>query len=211
MGSWMAAGCCSISDMYIDSLQRTKLVQSARKCHNRGQVTDRGRLLDFYYHLRLRKRNMPTASSSRPPTAAGSRSRPKVTASAKATTPDALADALATKLTIAKKPEASRTRAKVESPQQRRVVAMRAVNDASQGLSALVQSTARSKPNAAKLWESARGALRVLRELDSDGADVERAALSIVGKLVVLELVGGYLLVRVLTDISCSSMLLERR
>ncbi|KAJ7632765.1 cysteine peptidase C50 [Roridomyces roridus] len=82
------------------------------------------------------------------------------------------------------------------SPEERRVAAMRAVNAASQELSVLVQSgwkpssdtapTKRSSANSAAASVSKH--LALLREVSPGELDIERAAGSVLGKLVTLEM-----------------------
>jgi len=89
-----------------------------------------------------------------------------------------------------------------KSPQEKRISAMRAVNGASQGLSAVMKSGWKApgveptvKKSAATLHEafglaaSARTALGDLRVSSPGDVDVERAAISVAGKLLSLEMV----------------------
>ena len=89
-----------------------------------------------------------------------------------------------------------------KSTQDKRVAAMRAVNAASQGLTAIMKSgwkASRPDPSAKKstatthevfnLAASARTALRDLRALLPGDIDVERAAISVAGKLLGLDVV----------------------
>ncbi len=89
-----------------------------------------------------------------------------------------------------------------KSTQDRRVSAMRAVNAASQGLTAVMKSgwkAPRAQPSATKstattheafdLVASARTALGDLRVLSPGDVDVERAAISVAGKLLSLDMV----------------------
>lgn len=96
---------------------------------------------------------------------------------------DQLADDLATKLAIGN-PES-------------KLSAMRSVNSASQDLSRVIQSGWKKSSNCSKAMlqstsSSASTAVKqvaVLRNLCPDDVDVERAAASILGKLVALEMV----------------------
>lgn len=108
----------------------------------------------------------------------------KILRTAKASTPEQLAGDLATKLTI------SEPNAKLTS--------MRAVNAASQTLSGILQSGwKKSSADASKATltsavaaaTSASKHLKQLRGLAPSEVDVERAAISVLGKLVVLEMV----------------------
>jgi len=134
-------------------------------------------------------------------------SRPKTTRSTKAAPgklkPDT--DALATQLaglSIAK--GKSKTKAAVEptlelTDGQKVAAAMREVNSSSQSLSALVQSGWKKSTDASArsqraseikaLTATATKNLSVLRQLHSVVLDVERAAISLIGKLVSLEMV----------------------
>ena len=89
-----------------------------------------------------------------------------------------------------------------ESTQDKRVSAMRAVNAASQGLTSVMKSgwkAPRAEPSAKKstaatheafdLATSARTTLGDLRVLSPGDVDVERAAISVAGKLLSLDMV----------------------
>ena len=89
-----------------------------------------------------------------------------------------------------------------KSPQEKRISAMRAVNGASQGLSAVMKSgwkalgveptvkkSAATPHGAFGLAASARTALGDLRVSSLADVDVERAAISVAGKLLSLEMV----------------------
>ncbi|OCH85114.1 hypothetical protein OBBRIDRAFT_891378 [Obba rivulosa] len=119
---------------------------------------------------------------------------------------EALATQLATKLHISDSPQDVKGKAKANgkpsplSAEQRRTEAMLAVNSASKSLSSLVQSgwkagsgsklskQSRQDVSSTELARSARGGLRQLRELSPGDVDIERAASSVVGKLVSLEM-----------------------
>jgi hypothetical protein len=93
-----------------------------------------------------------------------------------------------------------KTRTLLDSDGQRRLVAMQSVNSASQSLSALVQSGWKKHselpPKKSSTLASANASatsaskyLLTLREISPEDLDVERAASSIVGKLITLEMV----------------------
>lgn len=107
---------------------------------------------------------------------------------------DKLARQLASRLTISNnkgKQKASATPTQDEI----RVCAMKAVNSASQALSTVVQSGWKkssgkaSPPSVATSVAAAVKNLSVLRQICPDDVDIERAAMSLLGKLVALELV----------------------
>lgn len=122
---------------------------------------------------------------------------------------DQLADALATRLTISAakgKKKALESHERESSDEEKRVASMRAVNAASQTLSSVVQSgwkkstdvPARrqttkkgSLSTAMDAAEAASRHLAVLRSLSPNDLNVERAAISIVGKLVSIDMVCG--------------------
>ncbi|PPQ82925.1 hypothetical protein CVT24_008809, partial [Panaeolus cyanescens] len=117
--------------------------------------------------------------------------KPKSTASIT----DQLADQLATKLVI----ESAKGKQKAEGSdgEATKLTAMRAVNASSQTLSGVVQSGwKKSASQAAKSTLSTVNTavstctkhLAILRKLSPDDLDVERAALSVLGKLVALEM-----------------------
>lgn len=99
--------------------------------------------------------------------------------------PDDLADQVAG-LTIGKQ--------KTLSKEEPRLAVMRAVNTASQSLSAVAQSgwkagSAKKSSTAAVAAVAASKSLQELRGICPEDADVERAASSVVGKLLALEMV----------------------
>ena len=107
---------------------------------------------------------------------------------------DKLAEQLASRLIISNdkgKPKASSTPTQDEI----RVCAIKGVNSASQALSTVVQSGWRkssgkaSPPSVAISVAAAAKNLAVLRHIRPDEVDIERAAMSVLGKLVALELV----------------------
>jgi separase len=114
---------------------------------------------------------------------------------------DQLADALAAQLTISDGRKGKQKEIeKSVSDGEKLVASMRAVNAASQALSALVQSGWKrsaettlvkkgSRPSAIDASESASKHLAVLRSLSPSDINVERVAISVLGKLVTLEMV----------------------
>ncbi|PFH48873.1 hypothetical protein AMATHDRAFT_148907 [Amanita thiersii Skay4041] len=127
----------------------------------------------------------------------------------KITTPDELADALAENLAIGEGVRGGKGKQKAEADQQSRVeeevsdeqkrtASMKGVNTASQALSVLVQSgwkksaeSSKSSSSFTSVLESAETVskhLRILRSLSPDDINVERAAISVLGKLVSLEM-----------------------
>ncbi|KAJ7510027.1 cysteine peptidase C50 [Mycena galericulata] len=113
-------------------------------------------------------------------------------------TGDQLADKL-TALSISKPKTKGKERA-TRSPEEQRVAAMRAVNSASQELSTVVQSGWRNSSDAPPAKKSstlvsvnasatlASKHLAILREISPGDLDIERAAGSVLGKLVTLEM-----------------------
>jgi hypothetical protein len=114
---------------------------------------------------------------------------------------DQLADALASQLTISDGKKGKRKEAEPSvSDGEKLITSMRAVNAASQALSALAQSGWRrstetklvkkgSMSSAVDASESASKHLAVLRSLSPSDINVERAAISVLGKLVTLDMV----------------------
>lgn len=140
-----------------------------------------------------------TAEISKPST---SKSKPATKPLKKAleTTPDELASQLASQLHVSKPNVIDKGKQKA-SPDPR-ITSMRAVNTASQSLSATVQSgwkASDTTPSGKKTLtgvmtcaEAASKALTDLREIAPGDVDVERAASSVVGKLIALELVSVF-------------------
>ncbi|TFY82545.1 hypothetical protein EWM64_g1469 [Hericium alpestre] len=141
---------------------------------------------------------MPPRTTTAKPTQTTTK-RPQLRSKPTQVSPDELADKLATGLTISK--GKAKQNVTIETSEERRVAAMRAVNAALQGLSSLVQSgwkASTAKPpivrnaagstGAAAHATSARTFLKNLRTMTPEDLDVEKAALSVVGKLIVLEL-----------------------
>ena len=111
-----------------------------------------------------------------------------------------LADALATKLTISKPKGKQKAAQEVISEDDLRISAMRSVNSASQELSNIVRSGwKKSIPNLSKTTLSnaesfaltAEENLCALRRICLQDMDTERAAVSVLGKLVTLDMVGS--------------------
>lgn len=113
---------------------------------------------------------------------------------------DKLADQLASGLTLNHGKGKQKATAPALSTEEMRIASMRSVNAASQGLSTIVQSSwKRSAPvppkksntlsEANALANSAATHLETLRKICPEDLDVERAAASVIGKLVALEMV----------------------
>ncbi|TFK18247.1 hypothetical protein FA15DRAFT_760707 [Coprinopsis marcescibilis] len=129
------------------------------------------------------------------------RRKPEASTIANGMSPDQLADALASKLTLKSKPTSSRTAVDATKvPKVDKVSAMRALNAAMQSLSDLMRAGwKKSTTDTSTAWRSKNAEansivsrcseqLSVLRRLDSGNIDVERAALAIVGKLLSLDM-----------------------
>ncbi|KAK0220404.1 cysteine peptidase C50 [Armillaria fumosa] len=137
---------------------------------------------------------MPIASTSR-------RTRTGNGAS-KTSTVDRLADQLASGLSITNAKGKEKAQAPVLSAERQRVVAMRAVNSASQSLASIVASgwkrstgdSPRKLTEAKSAATSAAAHITSLRELCPGDIDVERAAMSVLGKLVALDMYDAALL-----------------
>ncbi|KIP07348.1 hypothetical protein PHLGIDRAFT_30059 [Phlebiopsis gigantea 11061_1 CR5-6] len=147
---------------------------------------------------------MKPATTTTTATTSTTRTRPTRTASAKT---DDVTATLATKLSISDPKGKQRSQPAEKTREERIADAMREVNTSSRGLSGLVeagwkksrysvattQRTSKSKEpdnssQAISYTESAKRALGVLRELKPGDIDVERAASSLVGKIVSLEM-----------------------
>ena len=109
-----------------------------------------------------------------------------------------LADALATKLTISGSKGKQKAASEVISEDDLGISAMRSVNSASEELSNVVRSGWKKSPsnfskttlsNAESAALMAEGNLCVLRRICLQDMDVERAAVSVLGKLVTLDMV----------------------
>ena len=132
---------------------------------------------------------MPIPSRARPPTSSRP-GRPQAAVKPKATL-DELADEVANKLTL-KEPRTTKGKTKVAlTDEERKATAMRTVNTVSKTLSDLVarSSAKRSQKITDETINSGIHALQMLRQLSPGNVDTERAASSMVGKLVTLELV----------------------
>ncbi|KAH9478241.1 Separin [Psilocybe cubensis] len=109
-----------------------------------------------------------------------------------------LANELATKLTISNGTETKTTTKAKKTPENvdHKVLAMRSVNEASQALSGVVQSGWKKSADSSKTTlatatsaaSKASKALDTLRKLRPGDLDVERAASSVLGKLIALEM-----------------------
>ena len=111
-----------------------------------------------------------------------------------------LADALATKLTISGPKGKQKAAPEVISEDDPRISAMRSVNSASQELSNVVRSgwkkslsnfSKTTLSNAESSALTAEENLCVLRRICLQDMDVERAAVSVLGKLVTLDMVSS--------------------
>ncbi|KAH9848957.1 peptidase family C50-domain-containing protein [Lenzites betulinus] len=140
----------------------------------------------------------PTTKSRAAPartTRATSSTKSSKSPAASAVSPDELADSLASKLSISD--PKGKAKPADTTPQQRKANAMRSVNAASKSLSSLAESGWRAsdgksdRTNAAaavKHAATARKELGILRKIGPGELDVERAASSVVGKLISLEM-----------------------
>lgn len=144
--------------------------------------------------------SMPPAPNRRP---VASRTRKVSPKSVPDVTPDELANRLAKRLTITD--PKGKKKATPQSVETRRDDAMRAVNSASKSLSTIAESgwkaseprqtTKRSSPgvhthaSVLAVASTAGQGLRLLRGLECNALDVERAAASVAGKLIILEMV----------------------
>ena len=151
-----------------------------------------------------RKPVMTTAQRRRDATqtaAKGKTSNTKTRGHPRTVSADQLADALAAQLTISDGRKGKQKEAEPSvSDGEKLIASMRAVNAASQTLSALAQSGWRrsaetklvkkgSMSSAVDASESASKHLAVLRSLSPSDINVERAAISVLGKLVTLDMV----------------------
>ncbi|KAL0066927.1 separin protein, partial [Marasmius tenuissimus] len=119
--------------------------------------------------------------------------------SRKATSVEQLAEQLATNLVVSKDVKGKQKAAPSMTPEEQRAHSMRNINSASQHLSSLFQSgwrqsqekSAQKSSVSSDAIASASKAtinLQTLRKLGSRDVDIERAAMSVLGKLVALEL-----------------------
>jgi separase len=158
--------------------------------------------LNFFHHL-----NMATRGKARRPAAASSKKLAMGGKAAAAVPTEELTHKLASTLNISKAKNARNRVAEEHSEapkysQDNRISAMRAVNGASQGLTAVMKSgwkapstgttvkkSATPAHEAFGLAISARAALEELRMISPGDVDVERAAISVAGKLLSLDMV----------------------
>jgi separase len=138
------------------------------------------------------------AKTRRPPVAAAKKSTVKGKVPAVST--EDISRELASTLTISKAKSTRNGATRVPTP-ERRVLAMRTVNGASQGLSTvmktgwkapsedLAKKSAANTHEAFSLATSARAALGDLRAISPGDIDVERAAITVAGKLLSLDMV----------------------
>ncbi|KAI0918289.1 hypothetical protein AcV5_002308 [Taiwanofungus camphoratus] len=136
--------------------------------------------------IKTRSDTRSTTRSLRPLT---SRSKVQTTSS------EDLATTLETKLTISDAKGKSKAKTTQPTVEERRINAMRDINATSRSLSAVLDSasqrTSSVKYDDTSIFESvstAKSALQMLRKLNPGEMDIERAASSIVGKLVSLEM-----------------------
>jgi len=113
---------------------------------------------------------------------------------------DRLADQLATTLTVSNVKGKQKQPTPPLSPAEQKLQAMRLINSASQQLSTIIQTGwKRSQENSSKKsptladadksFATAAENLAILRELNLNDVDIERAGMSILSKLVALEMV----------------------
>lgn len=121
-------------------------------------------------------------------------------ASTQISTPDELADKLASNLTISN--GIAKEDLSPEATEKKRIGAMRTINASSQALGAIVQSGWRaSKPEPqtksepSTLLPEGRTALNDLRSVSPGSLNTERAASGLAGKFIALELVSASLLI----------------
>ncbi|KAJ7598753.1 cysteine peptidase C50 [Mycena floridula] len=131
---------------------------------------------------------MPTASTSRSVT---TKTRPNVRTKPGAPSVDRLADQLASTLSL----KATGKKKATVNPEEQKVSAMRSVNAASQTLSTVAQSGWKNSTRKSTTLTEATAAasaasknLDTLRRLTPEDIDVERAAASVLAKLVALEM-----------------------
>ena len=139
-------------------------------------------------------------------TPAASAKKSTIKGKAPAVSTEEITDQLASKLTISKAKSTRNGVTRVPT-QERRIVAMRTVNSASQGLSTVmktgwkapgedpaVKKSVANTHEAFGLATSARAALGDLRAISPGDVDTERAAIAVAGKLLSLDMVRGKLL-----------------
>jgi separase len=144
------------------------------------------------------------AKTRRAPAASTKKSIVKGKAPAVST--EEVTDQFASKLTISKAKSTRNGVTRVPTP-ERRILAMRTVNGASQGLSTVMKTSWKApsedpavKKSAANTHEafglatSARTSLGELRAISPGDVDVERAAITVAGKLLNLDMVRDNLL-----------------
>ena len=148
---------------------------------------------------------MATKSKARR-TPAASVKKSTIKGKAPAVSTEEITDQLASKLTISKAKSTRNGVTRVPTP-ERRIVAMRTVNGASQSLSTVmktgwkapgedpaVKKSVANTHEAFGLATSARAALGDLRAISPGDVDTERAAIAVAGKLLSLDMVRGKLL-----------------
>jgi len=160
---------------------------------NSNKRQQRVRSCDFIFCSRFCKwTHESMATRTHPSAPSGQSSKPRKPA----TTPDQLAKDLAGKLKISNAKGKQKVREDEElDSEAKKLVSMRAVNSASQTLSNVAQSGWKkstggvSKTTVVSSAAEAAKHLGVLRRISHGDIDVERAALSVLGKLLVLEMV----------------------
>lgn len=136
---------------------------------------------------------MPTARTSAKASTTRAKARPA--AKSKDTTPDELATRFAQVVRVDDTSGKGKAKERGAAPGDTKAEAMASVNAVSHGLSALLPSAngaaapkpTRSSPTVEDLAAMGRRSLQVLRGIIPGDFDVERAASSIVGKLISLE------------------------
>ena len=142
---------------------------------------------------------MPAPSKTRQTATRTTKSTSTKSKMAHNVSPDDLADNLANKLTISDPKGKAKAINSESNSHDRQAAAMRAVNASSKSLSAVVESGWRASQSktsdrttaasATKAATSARRDLTTLRALAPGNVDIERAASSLVAKLIALEMV----------------------
>jgi len=167
-------------------------------CHEVSTHLPSKLLLELHrlYGDKAKARRIPIASAK----------KPTVKGKASAVTTEDLSHRLASALTITKA-KGTRNGVTPESTPERRVLAMRTVNNSSQGLSTVMKTgwkcpseepitkkAGANKHEAFSLATSARAALEDLRTISPGGVDVERAAIVVAGKLLSLDMVRSFII-----------------
>jgi separase len=142
---------------------------------------------------------MPARTVSRRGTSKASATTTVTAASA----PDELATQVKTRLKVSKTASSSKRKAEMPSDSEIRRDAMQSINSTSQKLSKAIQEgwksscTSKSDFSSAELQQLSKEAflsISELRRISLDGMDVEKAAGSIIGKLISLEMVRHFVI-----------------